>query len=285
MNVDEAAIAYAQKGWRVFPLHSIRADLLDLVCTCGRRDCSSAGKHPRLRHGVLEASSDPAVVEAWWRQWPDANVGLATGVGSGVYVVDLDGPDAIAAWRELALPAGWRSITGGGEHHVYSIAEPLPSTHWKLGRGIDTRGDGGYIVAPPSMHRTGRRYRWDDHGDGHPPSLPAAIVEALTPTAIATPAAPPRISFAGTTPYGEGVLRNGVKAIRLAPKGARNSTLNDRAFIVGQFVGGGEINPIGIAEILVEASTDEDRKKVRTTVERALHDGAMHPKSAPKGDD
>lgn len=284
MNVATAALTYGYRGWRVFPLHSIVADLLDLVCSCGRGDCSSAGKHPRLRHGVLEASADPVTIAGWWAQWPEANVGLATGVGSGVYVVDLDGPDAIAVWRDLGLPAGWRSITGQGEHHVYSIAEPLPSTHWKLGRGIDTRGDGGYIVAPPSLHRTGRRYTWDpplsSRGESHPPTLPAAIVEALTPS-MATPPAPPRVNLDGSTPYGSGVLKHAIERIHAAPKGTRNETLNAEAFLVGQFVAGGEISPQGIAAILEEASTDDDRKKVRTSVARGLRDGANYPRGKP----
>ncbi len=283
MSVAEAAIRYGARGWRVFPLHSIVADLLDLRCSCGRKDCSSAGKHPRLRHGVLEASSDPVTIAAWWAEWPEANVGLATGVGSGVYVVDLDGPEAIAAWRELGMPPGWRSITGHGEHHVYSIADPLPSTHWKLGRGIDTRGDGGYIVAPPSLHRTGRRYRWDsaDHPSvSAPPALPDAIVAALTPN-MTTPPAPPRVNVDGSTPYGTGVLKHAVERIRAAPKGTRNETLNAEAFLVGQFVSGGEISPMGVAAILEEASTDDDRKKVRTSVQRGLRDGANYPRSKP----
>lgn len=281
-ELGAAAQAYAARGWRVFPLHSIRAELLDLVCTCGRADCSSPGKHPRLRHGVLEASSDPAQVAAWWTEWPDANVGLATGVGSGVYVIDLDGAEAVEVWDDLGFPNGWRSITGNGVHLLYSIAEPLASTHWKLGRGIDTRGDGGYIVAPPSRHKSGRTYAWVEglRLEGHPPSLPPVLAAALAPT-LATPAGAPALTFGGSSTYGSGVLRHAVERVHAAPEGARNSTLNDEAFLVGQFVAGGEIDPQGIAAVLEEASTDPDRKKVRTTVARGLRDGANYPRKKP----
>lgn len=278
-----AAGSYAARGWRVFPLHSLRPDGLDLVCTCGKAGCSSAGKHPRLAHGVLEASTDPLVVAGWWGRWPDANVGLATGVGSGLYVIDLDGPEAVEAWDALGLPTGWRSITGNGLHLVYSIAEPLPSTHWKLARGIDTRGDGGYIVAPPSRHRSGRVYAWEPglRLAGHPPALPPALRDALTPT-LATPPAPATVTLGGSTQYGSGVLRHALERIHAAPKGTRNETLNEEAFLIGQFVAGGEIDPQGIAAIVEEASTDDDRKKVRTTVARGLRDGANYPRKAPE---
>jgi hypothetical protein len=277
-----AAQSYAARGWRVFPLHSITLDGLDIFCTCGRKDCSSAAKHPRLQHGVLEASSDPLTVGEWWTRWPDANVGLATGVGSGIYVIDLDGPDAVEAWADLGLPNGWRSVTGNGLHLVYSIAEPLPSTHWKLGRGIDSRGDGGYIVAPPSRHRSGKTYAWEEglRWSGHPPALPEALIGALTPT-LATPPAAATIRYGATTTYGKGVLKHACERVRAAAEGTRNSTLNDEAFLVGQFVAGGEIDPQGVAAALAESSTDTDRKKVATTVQRALRDGANYPRNKP----
>lgn len=275
-----AVAEYARRGWRVLPLHSLAPNGFDLACSCGRADCSSPGKHPRLQHGVLEASADVLTIGAWWARWPDANVGIATGVDSGLYVVDLDGDEAAQAWEKLGLPAGWGSVTGNGLHLLYSIAEPLPSTHWKLGRGIDTRGDGGYIVAPPSLHYSGRRYAWSAPlPDGYPPALSDALRAALAPT-LATPAGVPRIRQGASSEYGEGVLRHALERVRQAPEGARNSTLNDQAFLVGQFVAGGELDP-NVEEALLEASTDPDRKKARSTISRGLRDGASYPRSKP----
>lgn len=280
MTLLQHALNYAERGWAVFPLHSADVGGLEVVCTCGNAGCTSIAKHPRTRNGVLEASTNTDQIEDWWRRWPDANIGLATGVISGVYVVDLDGPDAMAAWGELAVDDGaWVSRTGNGEHHVYRLAEPLPSTHWKLGRGIDTRGDGGYIVAPPSLHRTGKHYQWTRQAVELPP-LPAAVLTACTPR-IDTPPAPATIRYGETTPYGKGVLRNSLHRIHTAAEGTRNSTLNDEAFLLGQFVAGGEIDPVGLAAVIEAASTDTDRKKVRATVARGLRDGASFPKSAP----
>jgi hypothetical protein len=279
--VIRPALRYAELGWAVFPLHSCTTDGLDVVCTCGRADCTSVGKHPRVRQGVKEATTNADQVEAWWRQWPDANIGLATGPPSGIYVVDLDGPEAIAAWRELGADDGaWISRTGNGEHHVYAATDALPSTHWKIARGIDTRGAGGYIVAPPSLHRTGRRYAWVEPVVKPMGPLPELVRAAVTPS-MATAAGPPELRFGSTSKYGQGVLKNAVERIRIAGEGTRNSTLNDESFLVGQFIAGGEIDPTGVQALLEQASTDTDRKKVRTTAARGLRDGANFPRRAP----
>jgi hypothetical protein len=279
--VRSAVAEYVTRRWRVLPLHSLKASGVDLVCSCGRADCSSPGKHPRLQHGVLDASSDPLAVAEWWQRWPDANVGIATGAASGIYVVDLDGPAAIEAWRALGIAEGWASRTGNGMHLVYSIAEPLASTHWRLGQGIDTRGDGGYIVAPPSLHYSGRRYAWEHrNGDGYPPGMPDPLREALTPRRDTPPGAP-RVTRGASTTYGEGVLRHALERVHAAPDGARNSTLNDEAFLLGQFVAGGELEPHGIADALLAASTDPDKRKARATISRGLHDGGSYPRSKP----
>src|SRR5688500_12319033 len=83
----EAALAYAASGWRVLPLHSV----LNGVCTCLRPDCPSPGKHPLTSNGVHDASINSDDIRAWWEKWPNANVGVATGSGSGIIVIDLDG--------------------------------------------------------------------------------------------------------------------------------------------------------------------------------------------------
>lgn len=277
----ESVLPYCDLGWRVLPLWSIHFDGIETRCTCPRgAACSSPGKHPRLPHGVLEASADAHQVDRWWTQWPDANVGLATGPSSGIYVVDLDGPDAIEAWGALGLPGGWTSRTGNGLHHVYSLRDvSLPNTHWKLGKGIDTRGDGGYIVAPPSIHRTLRLYAWEEREGDAPPPLSPALLEALTPSQ-STPAAPATIRYGESTPYAKGVLRHALERLSAAPEGTRNETLNSEAFLLGQWVAGGELDPSGIAEALEHAHPRPcDSSKVRSTIQRGLRDGASYPRT------
>ena len=178
-----AALAYAGAGLRVLPLHSV--DHLG-ECTCGSASCNSPGKHPRTAHGVREASADPEQVRQWWARWPSANVGLATGPSTaegltGWWVLDLDKPkageidgrDALEVLAEIhgGLPQGAVSLTGSGGMHllwrwpeagsaIRSRARVL--RHDGAWASADTRGLGGYIVAPPSMHATGARYAWGE---------------------------------------------------------------------------------------------------------------------------
>jgi hypothetical protein len=93
----EAALDYAGMGWRVFPLHSPTAD----ECSCGKPDCRRVGKHPRTSNGLKDASTDPAIIRRWWERWPAANVGIATGPESGVFVLDVDGKQGEESLIEL----------------------------------------------------------------------------------------------------------------------------------------------------------------------------------------
>jgi hypothetical protein len=148
-----AALRYAlQDGWRVFPLEP-------------------GGKRPLAKlapHGVLDATTDPAKIVAWWEHEPNANVGIAT--GSGLIVLDVDGQDGEHALAELEaidgkLPATLEARTGKGRH-LYLAADGLDirNSASKVGRHLDVRGEGGYVVAPPSLHENGSRYAFRDAG-------------------------------------------------------------------------------------------------------------------------
>lgn len=98
-------------------------------------------------------------VREWFKKWPDANLGIVTGNISTVAVVDLDGPEGIAFACRLNLSSNITSLTGEGKHLWYHM-ESVISNAVKLYPGIDIRGEGGYVVAPPSVHENGLRYRW-----------------------------------------------------------------------------------------------------------------------------
>jgi hypothetical protein len=142
-----AALEYAAAGLPVLPL---------------------SGKLPRIEGGLTRASADPLVVAEWWRRWPAANVGIRTGAESGLVVVDVDTPKGGAGTLERLerehgkLPATARVLTGGGGWHIYlrHPGQEVRNSAGKLGAGLDVRGDGGYVVAPPSLHESGRRYKW-----------------------------------------------------------------------------------------------------------------------------
>lgn len=161
-----AALAYARLGLAVIPLHTPRGDG---GCSCGRANCGNRGKHPRNAKGSREATRDPEQIAAWWRQWPDANIGIATGRAAGLVVIDIDprhqGDEYFPELPERygALPETWEVQTGGGGRHLYlrSPAGVRIRNRANWVQGVDVRGEGGYVVAPPSLHPSGRRYEWE----------------------------------------------------------------------------------------------------------------------------
>src|ERR1039457_2404284 len=93
------ALTYARQGWRVFPLHG--AD--DGKCSCKKVDCGSKGKHPRIMQWQMNATTAEGEIRQWWATWPSANIGVATGAGSGVFVIDVDGPtgrSTLERWQQ-----------------------------------------------------------------------------------------------------------------------------------------------------------------------------------------
>lgn len=162
----EHALAYARRGWSVFPLHTPDAAG---NCSCRKPNCPDNGKHPRTMNGLTGATTDEAQIAKWWGMWPDANIGLATGERSAV-VLDIDprhGGDVSV--RKLQEQHGHfnekvYAHTGGGGWHLlfrhpgFRVRNVQASD--KLGEGVDVRGDGGYVVAPPSLHASGNRYSW-----------------------------------------------------------------------------------------------------------------------------
>ena len=141
----KCALRLAERGMAVFP-------------------CWPRAKEPATPHGHKDASTDPAVIERWWRREPAYNIAIATGAISGIFVVDIDGLEAEAALRKLGeLPSTVEAITGrAGGRHVWLRwpGRPVSNSADQIAAGVDVRGDCGYVLAPPSMHPSGRRYVW-----------------------------------------------------------------------------------------------------------------------------
>ena len=152
-SMYDAAIEYAKKGFAVFPLKY--------------RD-----KVPLTRNGCKDATTDAAQIKAWWQKYPNANIGLATGsVSQNVFVIDLDidedrgidGYHSLEDWqREHGdFPETWTAITGRGGYHLYYRGNGKIKNRAGIIDGVDIRGNGGYVVAPPSIHKNGNRYEWE----------------------------------------------------------------------------------------------------------------------------
>ena len=162
----EAALGYAKKGWHVFPVYWRTPDGR---CSCRKSidDGCSPAKHPLTKHGLLDATTDETVIRGWWTKWPSANIGIATGEVSNLAVVDLDGPNTQTLLKRegIFLPETATVQTGRGYHAFYAHPGCKVATRSAVlsdgqGSKVDVRGDGGYVVAPPSVHITGKVYQW-----------------------------------------------------------------------------------------------------------------------------
>src|SRR5262245_41484947 len=146
-TLHAAALQLAQKGLAVFP-------------------CQPRGTEPACDTGPHAATSDVERINRWWHAFPDLNIGIATGTTSGIFVLDIDGEDGEGSLLKLegeygALPPTVEAITGKGRHCYFRTGKrKIGNSVGQLGIGLDIRGDGGYVIAPPSIHPSGRPYAW-----------------------------------------------------------------------------------------------------------------------------
>lgn len=158
-----AAEDLARNGYAVIPLYEPSKDG---ICTCrAGASCDSPGKHPRISAWQQKASRDPRQIRKWWEKWPKANIGIATGSPSACIVLDIDvskgGGAGFAALLETCdLPDTLEIQSGSGAHLYFAYeGEDIKNSACKIGEGLDIRGQGGFIVACPSFHASGRRYQ------------------------------------------------------------------------------------------------------------------------------
>src|SRR5262245_40300846 len=164
------ALRLAQRGLAVFP--------------CRPRD-----KRPATDNGLNDATTDQEAITAWWQHDPNFNIAIATGAVSGIFVIDVDGIDAEAALHRLevehgAVPPSVEVITARGRHVYFQMPDlDLRNSASKIAPHVDTRGNGGYVLAPPSIHPTGRRYAWSVDSASTIAPAPAWLLAKLVPAA------------------------------------------------------------------------------------------------------
>jgi hypothetical protein len=151
----EAALEYAKRGWLIIP-------------------CKPRTKLPLTANGIKNATNNEATIRAWWQRWPNANIAVACGPASGVYIVDVDVNDdeekKIDGWKSLeefeSMPETvmQKSPRGGG--HFFFKTDTPPANKNGFRKGIDIRSDGFYVMLAPSIHPNGKAYEWMD---GHAP--------------------------------------------------------------------------------------------------------------------
>lgn len=165
----KSALAYVTKfNFSVIPLHWIE----NSKCSCGQKGVCSVGKHLLTKNGVKDATKDIEQIIKWWIKWPNANIGIACGTKSGIFVVDvdvnatIDGHDTI---KELEnkygeLPITPMQLTGSGGTHYFFKNDVEIKNSIKFLPGLDIRAEDGYILGAPSSHISGKEYVWEVNG-------------------------------------------------------------------------------------------------------------------------
>jgi hypothetical protein len=285
----EVALRYGRHGWPVLPLHTPGGQ----GCSCSVSECGSRGKHPRTARGLHEASTDPGRIRSWWTRWPHANVGVATGAVSGLIVVDVDLPDGPDSLAELeaqhgSLPATCEQRTGSGGRQLL-LTHPGPPVGNRAGvvPGIDVRGDGGYIVVPPSIHATGGRYRWV--GRTPPATAPGWLLalpdrtRGLERRPARDVPRPPLLAGGRGERYATAAMHDELAGLAAAVEGTRNATLNRAAFSLGQLVATGLLDRELVATELERVAADIGlgQREIQRTVASGLAAGLSQPRAIP----
>ncbi len=292
ISVIEAAVAYAGYGWPVVPIHTVRRG----VCGCGRRDCSKPGKHPRAEHGYRSATALPEEVRRAFRR--ETNVGIATGERAGFWVLDVDGEVGAASLAQLVarhgeLPVTVECRTGGGGRHLYfryPEGQVIGNSVGKLAPGLDTRSDGGGVVAPPSRHVSGHSYEWvrgRAPGEVEIAPAPAWLHQALhglrRSPELQVPTTAPRDPFSVTAldAYAGAALDGETMAVLGAGEGSRNSTLYTAAFKLGSLVGAKVLDRRLVEHELTKAALGcgLPLHEIETTLRSGLDSGVANPRS------
>ncbi|MEV2236681.1 bifunctional DNA primase/polymerase [Micromonospora sp. NPDC049891] len=253
-------------------------------------DCKNSSHDPAACacltcHGFYRANRDHDRIRDMFRTVPNGTLAIRTGAPSGIVVLDVDlgnGGDVADLIRRWNIPPTAWVRTGSGGYHVH-VAHPggyLPCSQSRIGQGVDVRGDGGYAVAPPSVHpRTGRPYVWVERGPLA--EMPPALVEACQPPpAVVLPAggATPSTTSSGDIKRPDRLLAAHLAAVDRAPSGRRRVVLYGSARGVARMVAAGAIS----AADAVAALTDAGRRAEQTErdIRRAI-EGGFHAEGVP----
>ena len=282
-----AAVAYATRGWAVYPVAwpvwDPRAGRWVCACRAGVA-CPRPAKHPLTARGVHGASSDPAQVHAWWARWPAANVGLATGRAFDVLDIDQAADLTKVRWVLAGMRPGPVVRTGSG-WHVYVQPTGRGCQPPRDLPGVDWRGRGGGVLAPPSRHASGQLYRWvSGRGPDRPmPAVPGRLRARLHPE---VPARGLGVRVPGDAhAYARAALASGLERLARAPVGARNRTLNREAFQLFQLAGAGLVAPDVVEAAFREAAQARGlpAREVARTLQSARRAGLARPRDPERG--
>jgi hypothetical protein len=243
------------------------------------------------------ATRDSAEIRADFTRWPNARIGLPTGVGNRIVVVETDtiaghGVDGAASLARLeakhgSLPETRLACSPSDSIHRY-FRHPGPgikirNSASELGAGIDVRGDGGMVIAPPSVNLDGRAYRWINRNPIV--DMPAWLVELTRekpPTISQRAVAAINRPIEALSKYGAAALRNEIDNIHRAEVGHRNSVLNRAGFSLGQLVAINLLDEAEVARLLFEAAAAwGNPNKDADVIRYAMQTGMQHQRRRP----
>lgn len=274
-SLAEAAVAYAKMGWYVFPLGAR-----------SKKPAVSGGR------GCLDAKNDPEKIAQWWSKHPDHNIGLAVGM-SDLYVIDVDGERGEESLQTLIaenepFPESPVVKTGKGFHYYMKLPESRPgNTASKLGLGIDTRGEGGYVVLPPSIHPDGQQYEWLVEGIA-PPPVPEWITDKFVKIAWIPPTYVPSAYSVNVHPYVRAVWENAQADLQSSLAGQRNVNLNNAAMTMGHWIASNSISRDRVEQELTEIAVGrlglgliETQKTLKSGIEAGMREPRYPPTPQP----
>lgn len=258
---------YADFGLKIFPL-KVR------------------GKAPACAHGFKDATNDISELNKLWGD-KQYNIGLPSGRENGLVIIDVDDREKwehFLSQVDKELPDGPKVSTGKGFHLYFRYPQ-----NWSVGNkqnfelGFDVRGEGGYVVAPHSIHENGYVYEATQGGDL--PEVPKWLLAMIGTPDEAEQKAPVKdiqIASSKSTPYGKKALDDECQALARSPEGTRNAALNTAAFSIGQLVTSGDINPQDALNALCEAakSAGLDTREVEKTLASGFKAGQIKPRAA-----
>lgn len=253
-----------------------------------RRGLSVIPLHPRSKKPAIPSWREyqkrlptEEELERWFRNGSQNNIAVLTGEISGLAVLDADSAEAID-WCEKNLPKTPSVKTARGQHNYFRFRHGLKNSVNVNGLKLDVRGEGGYVVAPPSIHESGDDYQWEDGLDEIPlAEFPSQLL------ATSKHDRPSGLNEVKTgTSYGQAALASELARLSAAVEGERNDNLNRSAFSLGSLVAGGELDKGQVAAALLAAaiSIGLTEAEARATIKSGMDAGDMEPRTAPKGE-
>jgi len=253
------ALRYAKSGWKLHPC--------------------KLNKTPHLTDWPNKATSDIEQIKKWWVEYPGASIGCVTGDASGFWVLDGDLPDGPAQIDAMNLPETLTQKTGGGGYQYFFSynGTEIRNSAKKIAPCVDVRGAGGYVILPPSFHPSGEQYQWTK--ERKIVDAPAWLIEK----AKKRQDKPINNFLPGeTTPYGHAALINEITSLSATGDGQKNDALNHSAFLLGQLIGGGELDEQTVINALKSTALTIglEMKETINTIASGIKAGKNTPRSA-----